>query len=940
MNRFSSIRISSAAIVLAALILLIQPASAGPGVWTSSGPNGGRVAGLVASPFNVNEYYAVTRGGVFKTIDGGVNWTDRSAGINRQVFQIVHSTTAANRLMVSGATKVFFSDDGALTWSDRTPPASLLAAERLGTLAASKVSPGTYFLGLNDDRVLQTSDSGLTWTALTPIPQPTDFSISAIASNPSAAADLLVATETDSAIGDHRLWRGDLSVSPVVWTEIPCPATCIWADGGISGMEFGSAGRVWAIAQSGIARSDDSGATWTTPGGLFNVPGLALAINPGDNTEVYVSGHIGLSYTTDDGVSWTDIQSGFVGNNLLQPAQSTAVVYNPANPAIQLAGTISNGVYRRTSTVLDVFERGVNGFNALIIRAVQTNTGDRVHAGVGDSFGSTFASFISANNGASWAEANNGLAADQFRALTVDPNDSDIIYAGGLFSPKNNGVSTDPGNGGIYKSTNGGLTWSTIDNGIPLTPPPFVRSLFRTVRDIEVDQFSAGPMGDSQILYAGGSGRFIDDGMGGITKQSARIFKSIDAGANWLPSDTGIGGAEIGINGFPLFASVVQIIQDTTDATGNTLYAATFIGGTNPADVLTIDNGVFKSMDAGATWSNVSTGLPRLGGLVGNPSADVLSLAYDPTDVTGQTLYASTNDFSSGAPLGSVYKTINGGISWAFSGTGLANRDVRDLIVDPVTGDVYAAVVDPLSNGDGGVFVSSDGGASWSSISTGFPGAAVAVKLALDNTASNLLIQAGTTRGIQSFEVIPDGDIDGAPNPIEGNAPNGGDGNLDGTGDQTQANVASPTVNDPFRRGTSSYITASLTGISGTCAGLQDSFGLDLLDQVPVESALDAPFNGLHLRIPDCEQAEVELIYHGADFSDPSFGMRAYGLAFPDQDSNTWHAIPAMLNGTSWTFTLSDGAPGDATPDDGIIVFQGAAKHLVEAFFSDSMEAE
>ena len=925
----------------AALLLAAGTLWAGPGVWTSTGPDGGRVAGLVASPYTVNEYYAVTRGGVFKTVDGGVNWTDRSAGINRQVVRIVHSQTAVNRLMVSGTTKVFFSSDGAITWADRTPPSALLAGARLGTLAASNVAPGTYFLGLDDDRVLQTSDSGLNWTALAPIPQPGDFFVTAIASNPASATDILVATETDFAVSDHRLWRADLSVSPVVWTQIPCLAPCIWDDAGLSDVQFGSAGRVWAISQGGAARSDDSGATWTVPGGgLFNVQGHNLAIHPSDNTEVYVADRTGLVYTTDDGANWTVVEAGFVGNDLLQPANSTVVVYNPFDPARQLAGSASNGVYRRTSTVLDVFAPGVAGFNANIIRAVQANTGNRVHVGVGDSFGATFASFRSINNALSWNQANSSLDADQFRALIVDPNNSNVIYAGGLFIPKSYGGGSDPGNGGIYKSTNGGLIWSTIDSGIPLTPAPFVLSLFGTVRDIEIDRFSAPPMGDSQILYAGGSGRFVSDGMGGFTKEAARIYKSINAGVDWLASDTGIGGAEAGVTNPRLFASVVQIIQDTADTSGNTLYAATFIGGVDPADTLSIPNGVFKSINAGATWSNVSTGLPRLNGIPGNPAANVLSLAYDPTDITGQTLYASTNDFLTGVPLGTIYKTTDGGASWTFAGTGLANRDVRDLIVDPLTGDVYAAVTDPLSNGDGGVFFSSDGGASWASISTGFPGAAVAVKLALDNTGANLLIHAGTTRGVQSFEVVPDGDTDGAPNPVEGNAPNGGDGNLDGTGDETQSNVASPQVNDPIRRGTSSYITASLTGLEGDCLGLQDSFGLDLLDQVPIETAREATFNGLHLRIPDCERAEIELTYHGADFSDPSYAIRAWGLAFPDEESNIWHQLPATLNGNIWTFELSDAAAGDATPDDGVIVFQGAAKRLVEVFFSDSMEAE
>ncbi|MEM7053142.1 MAG: hypothetical protein AAF446_01205, partial [Pseudomonadota bacterium] len=260
------LNVSKYGLLAAALLIAAGTLWAGPGVWTSSGPNGGRVEGLVASPFTVNEYYAVTRGGVFKTIDGGVNWTDRSAGINRQVFRIVHSQTAANRLMVSGTTKVFFSNDGALTWSDRTPPSGLLAGAILGNLAASNVAPGTYFLGLDDDRVLQTSDSGLNWTALAPIPQPGDFFITAIASNPTSSTDILVATGDDLATNDHRLWRADLSVSPAAWTQIPCSSPCIWDDSDIRDIEFGSAGRVWAISQNGAARSDDSGATWTVPG--------------------------------------------------------------------------------------------------------------------------------------------------------------------------------------------------------------------------------------------------------------------------------------------------------------------------------------------------------------------------------------------------------------------------------------------------------------------------------------------------------------------------------------------------------------------------------------------------------------------------------------------------------------------------------------------------
>jgi len=734
---------------------------------------------------------------------------------------------------------------------------------------------------------------------------------------------------------------------------VPCPAGCPWETSSLLDIEFGAAGRVWSVSQSGAARSDDSGATWVTPPGGAGLFGQSISIRPGDNSELYIAGGTGLLYTTDDGATFTQVLGGFAGNAQLQPAQSTVVAHDPFNPSLQLAGSISNGVYRRIALPpVDSFVPGVDGFNAQNIRAVASNTLDRVHVGVSDSFGATFVSFRSVNNGLTWSQANGGLAADQFRAMVVDPNDSEVIYAGGRYDPKadNTGV-TVPGNGGLYKSTNGGINWTTIDSGIPLTPAPFAFSLFGTVRDIAVDPNSADPVtGESQTLYATGTGRFTPDGMGGFTQEAARVYKSTDAGATWVASDTGIGGVETGVSGINMFASGVQIIVDPTDATGQTLYMATFMSRDESDVPTTIDNGIFKSIDGGANWTNITNGLPRIDANPAAAATDALSLAFDPTDATGQTLYASTNDLSNSV-LGTVYKTIDGGANWAFAGTGLENRDVRDLSVDPLTGDVYAAVADPLGDGDGGVFVSEDGGASWASISTGFPGAAVALKLELDNTGANLLLHAGTTRGVQSFEVLPDEDTDGATDDTEDAAPPAargglpaGDGNGDGVRDAIQTDVASPQVLTATR-GTPVTITATVEPAfsgAGACDRFENSFGLNLLQGVPEEQIYEAIFNGLHLRIPDCDAARVTVIYHGRDFvGDPTWQIRGYGLDFPDEETNRWFRLDtATVTGNAWTFDLTDGAAGDATPDDGIIVFQGGAKRLVERFFADGMEAE
>jgi len=927
--------------IVSALMLTVMniscPVYAGQGIWTSNGPEGGEVDALLASPFNQGEFYAIGGTSIFKSTDGGQSWFAANAGVNRQVLGIVHSQTADNRLMAMGVRRVYFTNDGGVIWQDRTPAIPLPANIRYTDLQASPTQPGVYYLIRTDSVILRTADSGLNWTELPAIPQSPGFSIQAFVADPATTDRLLVSTRESSS--SASLWVADVSASSpsAVWSEVPCPSGCPWETFFLRDIQFDSAGRAWSVGiPTGVFRSEDAGLNWTSVDST--VSGIRLAINPQDPAEVYVVGGQGIQYTKDDGANWTSIIEGLIGNELLQPATAGFVTFDPFDPSLQLVGSFPNGIYRRISPVSsDIFAQSNQGFEAQSIRAIATAAGGRVHAALSDIELPAFASFRSEDRGNSWTQANNGLDAYSFRALVVDPNNTDVVYGGGIFSGGTDAQGVFiPGNGGLYKSTDAGVNWSTIDTGIPLQPSGF--AIYRTVRDIEVDRFSADSSGDSQVLYAGAEGRLANDGMGTIVKQAARIYKSTDAGANWFASDNGLGGGELDANGIASFVSVVQLVQDTTDTTGNTLYASTFINFRSSTAPLTLENGVFKTVDGGANWFNAANGLPRINNDPTASTLNVLSLAFDPTDPSGQTLYASVNDLVT-LVFGSVYKTVDGGLNWTFSGSGLEERDVRDIVVDPDSGDVYAAIADPFGNGDGGVFVSSDDGASWSSISTGFPTTAVPLKLALDTSDSNIVIHAGTNKSVQTFEVVPDGDTDGASNTTEGDAPNGGDGNADGVPDQTQSDVASPTVNSNSR-GAANYITASLNGIDGNCQVLQDSFGLDLLDNLPAEPTYEPPLNGLHLRIPDCEQAEVTLIYHGADFSDPSYVLRGYGLAFPDQDRAIWHELPATLNGQEWTVTLTDGAPGDATPDDGIIVFQGAAKRLVEAFFSDSMEAE
>lgn len=123
----------------------------------------------------------------------------------------------------------------------------------------------------------------------------------------------------------------------------------------------------------------------------------------------------------------------------------------------------------------------------------------------------------------------------------------------------------------------------------------------------------------------------------------------------------------------------------------------------NPSTVYAATRGgIFKSTDAGLSWSAATPGLPA--------AAFVSSLAIDPQNAS--TVYALSNL--------DVFKSTDAGANWTALRAGLPSRrglyyGSDALAIDPQnTSTVYAAT-------DVGVFKSVDGGASWNAMNSGLP---------------------------------------------------------------------------------------------------------------------------------------------------------------------------------------------------------------------------
>jgi photosystem II stability/assembly factor-like uncharacterized protein len=270
--------------------------------------------------------------------------------------------------------------------------------------------------------------------------------------------------------------------------------------------------------------------------------------------------------------------------------------------------------------------------------------------------------FKSTDGGATWGAVNAGLANGFVSALAIDPLTPATLYAGTVslsFSQE----------GGVFKSTDGGMTWQAQSVGLTN----------RNVLSLAVDP--ATPT----TLYAGTSGEAVLEG-------ANVLFKSVDGGGTWQMSSTV----------FPVLDHALSVNAIVIDpATPTTLYAA----GGDPTGAH--GGGVFKSVDAGATWQRSGLG-----------SVYVQSLAIDP--VSPATLYAGTGPLSGqGSPGSGVFKSTDGGATWQDMNTGLTNPDVHALAIDPATpATLYAGTAD-YQEGPGGVFQSTNGGVTWQAVNAG-----------------------------------------------------------------------------------------------------------------------------------------------------------------------------------------------------------------------------
>lgn len=409
-------------------------------------------------------------------------------------------------------------------------------------------------------------------------------------------------------------------------------------------------------AGGGVFKSNDSGNTWSASSiNLVNLNIYTLAINP-DNPAILYAGTWGggIYKSANSGATWTEINTGI-------PKVDDYYIYiyalaiDPVTPNILYAGTWGGGIFKSMDSGGTWTAVNTNLTDAyitsLVIDAVNPATLYAGSAGGGV--------FKSSNSGATWAASNTNLTNQIVYSLAINPGSSTVLYAG-----------TE---GGIFKSADSGATWAASNTNLT---------------NLNVYSLTIDPANTS-TLYAGTWG-------GGI-------FKSTDSGAAWAAAD---------VNPTNLFVYTLTISPQNSSK----LYAGTWGGG------------IFKSSNSGSTWSAINSDL-------NNVFIRVLGIV----PVTPTTLYAGT--WGNG-----VYKSPDGGATWAAINSGLANLEINSLAINPATPSTLY-----VGSWGGGIFKSSDNGASWSAANSGLANL-YSTALVIDPSAPSILY-AGTTNPGQPYNI-------------------------------------------------------------------------------------------------------------------------------------------------------------------------------------------
>ena len=495
---------------------------------------------LLMHPTNSNIMFAVTTDGILKTDDGWATWTNVRSGSYRDIEFKPGTPSTVYAVSTSTFYRSTDTGDNWLTISSGLPTGENRVAIAVTPANSNYVyylaGPGGANGGGTFNGMYRSTDSGTTFSNM---------------------------STTPNILGNNINGGGSSDQS---WYDLAMAVNPADADNTITGGV-----NVWRSVNGGVSHT--LSAHWYFPSAPQYVHADIhdLSYNLLDN-KLYCGSDGGISVSTDNGVTWTNIWDG------LQIMQLYKIAGTESNEDLLLGGAQDNGSNKYTGTTTITHIQGGDGMDCMVDYNNNNNlyysfqngglrrstNGGNSATGIQPSgsngawvtpyamdatnpsiiYGGYSDVYRSVNMGDTWTN----LGSDGRGALTVGINDGSRIYAA-------NGSS-------IQTSANTGGSWTSITGpwgGL-------------TITSITVD-----PANASRVWVT----------LGGYTN-GEKVYESVNAGSSWMNISAGL----------PNTPALSLAYENTGGSPMDAIYVGMAVG-------------VYYSSDTTA-WTAYSTGLPNV----------------------------------------------------------------------------------------------------------------------------------------------------------------------------------------------------------------------------------------------------------------------------------------------------------------------------------------
>lgn len=527
---------------------------------------------------------------------------------------------------------------------------------------------------------------------------------------------------------------------------------------------------------TGVYKSTDGGLTWQITGLTFtagqNVVLSRILVNP-NNGHILVSGSNGIYRSTNEGVTWTQVSTintrdmEFKAND---PSVVYASTYRPRNGTSIFLRSADGGVTWVANNHVDFLSNCVRG--AIAVTPANPNV---VYLLVADTISYKFKGLYRSSDGGltftkptsqtenysnilGWNVSNtNNIEQGWYDlAIAASPINANEVHIGGI---------------NIWKTTDGGAQFSIVSHWLGITQQGFtVPILHASIHDILYRDNELWAATDGGIASKGTNNVVWINKNNNLNIAQIHAIGSSSTNSNLIISGHQNNGTNLTTNPTTwqrvLGGDGLQcFISRTNDDTMFTALPAGFIHrssnrGQTFVGTATVPNAtwftplvqdpsvssilyaggnqVYKSVESGSSWTQISnfTGVSAVSAIdVAKTNAQII--------VAAKGIHLNSNQTSTPQ----IFKTINGGTTWVnITGANFPpNASIIGLHLD--VNNPNRIFIGFATYSGNSVFVSADGGTSWTNFSTGLPQVPANCFVTIANNASGEIF-VGTDIGV------------------------------------------------------------------------------------------------------------------------------------------------------------------------------------------------